>query len=65
MKLLGKGRGKRGSLSNWKKWDGRYLVCNKLEGKYIFNVESVKVRRRVIAPYKIDGKPKLGRNIRW
>ena len=26
--------------------------------EYIFNVDDVKIRRRVIAPYKIEGKPK-------
>ena len=25
---------------------------------YTFNVEAVKIRRKVIAPYKVDGKPK-------
>ena len=27
-------------------------------GKYTFNVENVKIRRKVLAPYKINGKPK-------
>ncbi len=26
--------------------------------KYTFNVDAVKIRRKVIAPYKVDGKPK-------
>ena len=26
--------------------------------QYTFNVEDVKIRRKVIAPYKVDGKPK-------
>lgn len=48
----------RGALSNWKNgmediWFG---VINKND--YHFDVEAVKVKRKVIAPYKIDGKPK-------
>ena len=47
----------RGALSNWKNglediWFGT------LSKDYTFNVEDVKIRRKVIAPYKVDGKPK-------
>ena len=47
----------RGALSNWKNgmediWFATYSKT------YTFNVESVKMRRKVIAPYKVDGKPK-------
>ena len=47
----------RGALNNWKNGmeDIWFATCSKT---YIFNVESVKVRRKVIAPYKVDGKPK-------
>jgi site-specific DNA-methyltransferase (adenine-specific) len=48
----------KGSLKNWKNgmediWFG---VMNPNE--YYFNVEAVKIRRKVIAPYKQDGQPK-------
>ena len=29
-----------------------------LSNKYTFNVDDVKIRRKVIAPYRIEGKPK-------
>lgn len=47
----------RGALSNWKNGmeDIWFATMSK---SYTFNVESVKVRRKVIAPYKVDGKPK-------
>lgn len=48
----------RGAKSNWKNamedvWFG---VMNPKD--YYFNVEAVKMKRKVIAPYKVDGKPK-------
>ncbi len=48
----------RGALSNWKNGmeDIWYGVKNKND--YYFDVESVKMKRKVIAPYKVDGKPK-------
>lgn len=48
----------RGAKANWKNAmeDIWYAVLN--ENDYFFDVESVKQKRRVIAPYKIDGKPK-------
>ena len=47
----------RGALYNWKNgmediWFGT------VSKEYTFNVDAVKTRRRVVAPYKIDGKPK-------
>lgn len=47
----------RGALSNWK--NGMEDIWFATKGKdYTFNVESVKIRRKVIAPYRVDGKPK-------
>ena len=48
----------RGAKSNWKNsmediWFGVADANN-----YFFDVEAVKLKRRVIAPYKVDGKPK-------
>lgn len=47
----------RGALSNWKNGmeDIWFATVSK---NYTFNVEDVKIRRKVIAPYKINGKPK-------
>jgi site-specific DNA-methyltransferase (adenine-specific) len=47
----------RGALSNWKNGmeDIWFATCSKC---YTFNVEDVKVRRKVVAPYKVNGKPK-------
>lgn len=47
----------RGALSNWKNGmeDIWFATVSK---HYTFNVDKVKVRRKVIAPYKVDGKPK-------
>lgn len=47
----------RGALSNWK--NGMEDIWFATKGdRYTFNVEDVKIRRKVIAPYRIDGKPK-------
>ena len=48
----------RGAQSNWKNSmeDIWFAVANPKD--YYFNVEAVKVKRKVIAPYKEDGKPK-------
>lgn len=47
----------RGALSNWKNgMEDIWFATN--SKNYVFNVEDVKVRRKVIAPYKVDGKPK-------
>lgn len=47
----------RGALSNWKNGMEDIWFATKSKD-YTFNVENVKIRRKVIAPYKIDGKPK-------
>lgn len=47
----------RGALTNWKNgMEDIWFATN--SKNYTFNVEDVKIRRKVIAPYKIDGKPK-------
>lgn len=47
----------RGAKENWK--NGMEDVWFATKGKtYTFNLDSVKIRRKVIAPYKSDGKPK-------
>lgn len=48
----------RGAKSNWKNAmeDIWFAVKNPLD--YHFDVESVKMKRKVKAPYKVDGKPK-------
>ena len=47
----------RGALSNWK--NGMEDIWFATNSKtYTFNVEDVKIRRKVIAPYKVDGVPK-------
>lgn len=47
----------RGALSNWKNGMEDIWFATKSK-KYTFNVDDVKIRRKVIAPYKVDGKPK-------
>ncbi|MBR2441314.1 MAG: site-specific DNA-methyltransferase [Lentisphaeria bacterium] len=47
----------RGALRNWKNGMEDIWFATK-SGKYTFNVGDVKLRRRVIAPYKVGGKPK-------
>ncbi len=47
----------RGALRNWKNgMEDIWFATN--SKSYVFNVEDVKLRRRVIAPYRIDGKPR-------
>ena len=47
----------RGALSNWKNgMEDIWFATNSRE--YTFNVEDVKIRRKVVAPYKENGKPK-------
>lgn len=48
----------RGALSNWKNTSEDIWFCIKSSKDYKFHVDRVKEKRRVIAPYKIDGKPK-------
>ncbi len=47
----------RGALYNWKNGMEDIWFATKSKN-YTFNVEDVKVRRKVIAPYKTDGKPR-------
>lgn len=47
----------RGALTNWKNGMEDIWFATKSKN-YVFNVEDVKIRRKVIAPYKVDGKPK-------
>lgn len=47
----------RGARSNWKNGMEDIWFATK-SNTYTFNVDAVKVRRKVVAPYKVDGKPK-------
>lgn len=47
----------RGAKTNWKNgMEDVWFATNSRE--YTFNVEDVKIRRKVVAPYKRDGEPK-------
>jgi site-specific DNA-methyltransferase (adenine-specific) len=48
----------RGSLKNWKNGMEDIWFGVKNPGDYYFDVDAVKIRRKVIAPYKQDGQPK-------
>lgn len=48
----------RGAKSNWKNGMEDIWFAVKDENNYYFDVEAVKQKRRVIAPYKENGKPK-------
>lgn len=48
----------RGAKSNWKNAMEDVWFGVKNPKDYYFDVDSVKIKRKVIAPYKIDGKPK-------
>lgn len=48
----------RGAGANWKNAMEDIWFAVKDERNYYFNVEAVKMKRRVIAPYKENGKPK-------
>lgn len=47
----------RGAKANWKNSMEDIWFATKSD-RYTFNVDAVKIRRKVIAPYKKDGKPK-------
>lgn len=47
----------RGAKSNWKNCAEDIWFCTKSED-YFFDAEAVKLKRKVIAPYKENGKPK-------
>ena len=48
----------RGAKSNWKNGMEDIWFAVKNPSDYYFNVDAVKIKRKVIAPYKTDGKPK-------
>ena len=47
----------RGAKKNWKNNTEDIWFCTKSD-RYYFDVESVKLKRKVLAPYRADGKPK-------
>lgn len=47
----------RGAKSNWKNCSEDIWFCSRSEN-YFFDAEAVKLKRKVIAPYKENGKPK-------
>ena len=47
----------RGAKMNWKNNTEDIWFCTK-SNKYYFDVEAMKLKRRVLAPYRIDGEPK-------
>ena len=47
----------RGAKMNWKNNTEDIWFCTKSD-KYHFDVEAVKLKRKVLAPYRIDGAPK-------
>lgn len=47
----------RGARSNWKN-AAEDIWFFTVSGTFTFNIDAVKVRRRVRAPYKVDGEPK-------
>lgn len=47
----------RGAKANWKNgMEDIWFATN--SDNYIFNLDAVKIRKNVIAPYRVDGKPK-------
>ena len=48
----------RGAKSNWKNGMEDIWFAVKNPNDYYFDVESVMIKRKVLAPYKVDGKPK-------
>lgn len=47
----------RGAKANWKNgMEDIWFATNSNE--YVFNIDAVKIRKKVIAPYRVDGKPK-------
>ncbi len=47
----------RGAKTNWKNASEDIWFCT-YSNKYTFNLDDVKLKRKVIAPYKINGNPK-------
>lgn len=48
----------RGAMHNWKNGMEDIWFAVKNPNNYYFNVDAVKIRRQVIAPYRANGKPK-------
>jgi len=48
----------RGAMHNWKNGMEDIWFATMSKKNFTFNVNAVKMRRKVIAPYKVDGKPK-------
>lgn len=48
----------RGALNNWKNGMEDIWFAVKNPKDYLFNVDAVKLKRKVIAPYRVNGKPK-------
>lgn len=48
----------RGAMHNWKNGMEDIWFAVKNPDDYFFNVEAVMMKRKVIAPYKVNGKPK-------
>lgn len=48
----------RGSKTNWKNAMEDIWFAVKNEQQYYFDAEAVKIKRKVLAPYKIEGQPK-------
>lgn len=48
----------RGAMTNWKNGMEDIWFAVKNPKDYYFDVEAVKIRRKVIAPYKVNGQPK-------
>ena len=47
----------RGAKANWKNgMEDIWFATN--SNNYVFNLEAVKIRKKVIAPYRVNGKPK-------
>ena len=47
----------RGAKANWKNGMEDIWFATKSDA-YTFNLEAVKIRKKVVAPYRVDGKPK-------
>ena len=48
----------RGARANWKNGMEDIWFAVKNPDDYYFNLDAVKIRRKVLAPYRVDGKPK-------
>ncbi|MGN0874968.1 MAG: DNA-methyltransferase [Akkermansia sp.] len=48
----------RGAKNNWKNSMEDIWFCVRNDKDYYFDVEAVKQKRRILAPYRVDGKPK-------